>query len=104
MASELPNGLKLDHIRGYLENRTKEFGTLRGEVSAKNGSALREIAHKIKGNAALYGMADLGLSAGRLVEALDLSDWQLISARVDELIGGLERERLRFKEAFPPLK
>jgi HPt (histidine-containing phosphotransfer) domain-containing protein len=94
----LPNGLSLEQVRKYLENRKKEFGTLAGLLVAKDKNGIRGIAHRIKGNAALYGMADLGLAAGRLVEAVDGEDWDVVSSMIDAMIVRLAEERVRFGE------
>jgi HPt (histidine-containing phosphotransfer) domain-containing protein len=98
MTNVLPPGLTLDQIKKYLENRTKEFGNLGASVAAQDKAGLRGLAHRIKGNAALYGMPELGLVAGRLVEALDGGDWSAISEKVDAMIVRLVEERARFGE------
>lgn len=99
MSTSLPPGVTLEHVRRYLENRKIEFGTLGAEVAARNSTGIREIAHRIKGNAALYAMPELGLSAGDLVDALDLGDWGKISACAEALIAQLAEERYRFEVA-----
>lgn len=96
MGPKLPADLTLDQVRRYLDNRTKEFGDFGAEVAARNSAGIRVVAHKVKGNAALYGMPELGLAAGRLVESLESADWAEISARVDALIARLAEERFRF--------
>jgi HPt (histidine-containing phosphotransfer) domain-containing protein len=94
----LPHGVTLDQVRKYLDNRTKEFGALGISVAKQDNAGIRGIAHRIKGNAALYGMPELGFCAGRLVDALDLADWKKISDKVDALIARLGEERARFGE------
>jgi HPt (histidine-containing phosphotransfer) domain-containing protein len=96
MQPKLPPGLTLEQVKKYLSNRTKEFGTLGAAVAAQDKAGLRGLAHRIKGNAALYGMPELGEIAGTLCDALDKADWSEVSARVDALIIRLEHDRVRF--------
>ena len=96
MPVELPNGVTLDQVRRYLDNRTKEFGTLPPLLVAKDSAGIRSVAHRIKGNAALYAMPELGLVAGRLCDAVEGGDWSAVSRLVDGLISRLSEERLRF--------
>ncbi len=96
--TKLPPGLTLDQIKRYLENRTKEFATLGASIAAQDKAALRGLTHRIKGNAALYGMPELGLIAGKVVDALDGADWAVVVTHVDSLIARLSEERRRFSD------
>jgi len=98
MIPQLPPGLTVDQVRRYLDNRTKEFGSLGEAVAARNAPLLRGLAHKIKGNAALYGMPEFGIVAGNLVDAVEAGDWAEISSKVDSLIRRLAEERHRFSD------
>ncbi|MBS1961127.1 MAG: Hpt domain-containing protein [Bdellovibrionales bacterium] len=96
MNPSLPHGLTLDQVRKYLDNRTQEFGGLGGAIARKDAAGLRMLAHRIKGNAALYGMPELGLCAARVVDAVDAGDWAAVSEKVDAMISRLAEERARF--------
>jgi len=98
-AVQLPPGLTLDAVRKYLNNRTKEFGELGPAIAAQDKAGIRGIAHRIKGNAALYGMPELGFAAGRLVDAIDTASWTEVSTKVDALIVRLAEEKSRFEMA-----
>ena len=101
MKAEIPSGLSLENIERYLDNRTKDFSGLLAAVEAHDKGGIRGLAHRIKGNAALYGMPELGLAAGRVVEAVDSEDWADVSLQVDAMLARLEVERRRFSDGAP---
>lgn len=58
-----------DLIPSYLEKRKAEISVLREAFSQKDYMTLKNIAHKIKGNAGGYGFDLLGDLGGQLEQA-----------------------------------
>jgi HPt (histidine-containing phosphotransfer) domain-containing protein len=58
-------------IRKYLDRRKVEMEKALQALEDRESSALREILHRWKGNAALYGLPELGRLAGEVVTQLD---------------------------------
>lgn len=52
----------------YLSRRETDLISIRSALEAKNLTEIREIAHKIKGNSALFGFHRLGLIAAGIEE------------------------------------
>ncbi|MBC7384979.1 MAG: hypothetical protein H7301_02315 [Cryobacterium sp.] len=69
--------LKPERLKKYLDRRFVDGEALGNAAVNRDGSEIREISHRIKGNAALYGFADLGLLSGRIVREVERSsvDW-----------------------------
>lgn len=88
---EVPVGAVID----YLERRRKDVDSIRAALDGRDGAALRHIAHRIKGNAALYGLADIGLMAGDVVEGLDRGDWDGVRRVATEMSRRIDAERRR---------
>ena len=98
----LPDGLTPEKVRGYLDRRAKDLETIRAVVKAEGEGEsrprLREIAHRIKGNAALYGLPELGKIAGELVGVVDRADWPSVVQTAVRFVERIESERIRFRE------
>lgn len=71
-----------ERIRKYLERRQEDLHILDAAIPAGDFSAIQAVAHKIKGNAALFGFVDLGEIAKNLeAEAENRAETQVIVLR-----------------------
>jgi HPt (histidine-containing phosphotransfer) domain-containing protein len=95
IASALPEGLSREQIQRYARRREQDLLAIGSAIASKDAAPIREIAHKIKGNAALYGLEEFGLAAARLLADSEADDWNAMerSAKemAEELRLGLER-------------
>ncbi len=68
-----------------------------GSDDAETRHRLREIAHRIKGNAALYGLPELGQVAGELVHMVDRGDWISVTRSATLVLDRVETDKIRFQ-------
>lgn len=91
---DLPADLSLAQVKKYLDRRVVELDTLFKSLAVEDPAPLREILHRWKGNAELYGFRELGILAGNVVRLLDISpvQWPEATAAVDLLAREIKSE------------
>ncbi len=78
----------------YLERRLPDLVAISAAIERRDAGAIRDIAHRIKGNAALYGLPGLGLLGASLMEvAEEGSDWEKITRSATEMYDRVNEER-----------
>lgn len=92
----LSDGLSHEQIRGYITRRESDMNSIRSAIERKDSKTIREITHKLKGNAALYGLSDFGIAAGRALNAADSADWESVRKSFGEMEEILRRQREKF--------
>jgi hypothetical protein len=80
ISSGLTDGLTPEQIRRYASRREQDLRVIFSALEIRDTQPIREIAHKIKGNAALYGLEDFGLAAGRLLAVSESEDWSAMES------------------------
>jgi len=91
----LPDGLSFDHVRRYIDRRDPDMQAIEDAIAAGDAKTLREITHKLKGNAALYGLGDFGMAAARVLAAVEAKDWMAVDSgfrEMQSLLGRAKRE------------
>lgn len=91
---ERPADLSLTQVKKYLDRRVAELALLFNFLEKEDSSALREVLHRWKGNAELYGFGELGILSGNTVTLLDRSpiQWDRISNGIDSISEMIHRE------------
>lgn len=74
-------------LKKYLDRRVVDIDRLMKAIDVHDAGTVREITHRIKGNAALYGFAQMGLSAGKIVLQLEIHSegWSRLQELAQEL-------------------
>ncbi len=74
-----------DIVPGFLANRNKELITLKEAISKNNFAELRNIGHKISGNAGSYGFDELGAIGAKLENSAIKKDLQSAKSNIEAI-------------------
>lgn len=85
-----PEGLTREQILKYIDRRDLDMKAIHSAIMKQDARVIREISHKVKGNAALYGLEEFGTAAARVLASSERGDWTEIHRSVREM-----EERLR---------
>ena len=91
---EIPADLSLVQVKKYLDKRVAELDSVFRSLENQDCAALREILHRWKGNAELYGFGELGILSGKVVRILDTSpvQWTKVSDEVGSIAEKIHSE------------
>ncbi|MBV8032048.1 MAG: Hpt domain-containing protein [Betaproteobacteria bacterium] len=85
-----------DLIPRFMQNRRGDVQTMRTALNAGDMDTIVQTAHKMKGNGATYGFAQLSELARTIEQAARRGDSAVISTTLEAVSGYLSRVRVRF--------
>lgn len=97
MNATLPDGVTVETVARYLDRRMTDLEGVHQAIQRGDSEAILEVAHKIKGNAALYGLPELGEVAKRLMESVAGGDWATVARSATEMADRVDSDRRRLK-------
>ncbi len=96
----LPEGLTPEKIVGYLDRRADDVAGISSAIRTGDRPEAREqiraINHRIKGNAALYCLPELGKLAGEALAAADGSEWSEVVRSATAVTDRIQTEKHRW--------
>ena len=90
-----------EKLRIYLERRRTDLQAFRDFLSTCKYAEIREIAHRIKGSAGMYGFDDLGEICARLESSALAADDPEVRREVEAFGARLEIHSARLNTAIP---
>jgi HPt (histidine-containing phosphotransfer) domain-containing protein len=93
------DGLTKEQVTRYLARREQDLRVIFESLDSSRSQPIREIAHKVKGNAALYGLPEIGVIAAKLLGEADREEWSAMRLTARELADKLDHEKGRVLEA-----
>lgn len=87
-----------DQRRTYLSRRDADLDVCKRAASASNFKEIREVGHKVKGNARVFGYPELEAIARSLEEAANLGDAERVATAIQEFEAALKQAWTSAKE------
>lgn len=98
MRAMYDEGLTPRRVAEYLDRRKIEMELMEAALQAGDTETILDIAHRIKGNAALFGLPDFGLLAESVLKGIKSQDWNAISIAARKMRQSVELERQHCEE------
>ena len=89
---------------GYLKNRELDLKLLKGFLEQKDWKAIENIAHRLKGSSAAYGLPLLGEMGSTLEESARLKDLQAVSDGILKIEAFVLIQIQKFRASSEPTK
>lgn len=88
-----------DIVPGYLTNRNNELIELKKLLESKDLEGVKNIGHKLAGNAGGYGFDELGVFGRTMEDAAVNSDWNIIEECIEKIEHYISNVNVVYKQA-----